>query len=295
VTAASGAADLERDVTVLVKTFERPDSLSRLLTSIRRFYPRIPVLVVDDSAEPLDPVADGVTRYLHQPHNSLGLAGGRNFGLRHVETKYVVVCDDDMVFGRKTDLRKMLRVLETTRFDIVSCRWLDHDPWRSIRLGHKRFEGAVEIVDGDLVRRLGVVREQVDGLPAFDVVANFFVARVDRLGTDPWNARLNFMEHAEFFIAMKERGLLCTSLPDVVVYHHPKFPPHYYDVRTREAPYFDLWRQERGFEHKVFVGRWFSRRDRALYYYPGLAAYLARRALQRATGRRHAVSHGGTS
>jgi glycosyltransferase involved in cell wall biosynthesis len=94
-------------VTVLIKTFERPDCLRRLVASIRRFYPRIPILVVDDSREPLDLVREGVTRYLHEPYNSL--SSGRNFGLRHVETPYVLVIDDDMVFGRKTDIGRMLR------------------------------------------------------------------------------------------------------------------------------------------------------------------------------------------
>jgi glycosyltransferase involved in cell wall biosynthesis len=277
---ANTSAELERDVTILVKAFERPESLRRLLASIRCFYPRIPVLVVDDSASPLDPIPEGVTRYFHLPYNSVGLAGGRNFGLRQVETKYVVICEDDMVLGRKTDLHKMLHVLETTRFDIVSCRMMDHDPWRSIRLGRRRYEGTVEMVDGNLVRRLGVASDRVDGLPVFDVVANFFMASVERLGDEPWDARLNFLEHNEFFIAMKERGLLCTSLPDVVVYHHPQLPSHYYDVRVNRTPYLDVWRQERGFDRKIFVGRWFSRRDRVLYYYPGLAAYAVRRALR---------------
>ena len=61
--------------------------------------------------------------------------------------------------------------------------------------------GTAEIVEGDLVRHLGVARGRVDGLPVYDVVPNFFMARVERLGPDPWNARLNFMEHVEFFLA----------------------------------------------------------------------------------------------
>ncbi len=271
-------ADLERDVTILVKAYEREDSLRRLVASIRRFYPRIPVLVVDDSASPLDPAPTGVTRYVHEPHNTLGLAGGRNFGLRLIETEYVVICDDDMVFGRKTDLRRMLDVLETTRFDIVACRWLDHDPWRDVPLGHARLEGTAEIVNGDLVRHLGVARGRVDGLPVYDVVPNFFMARVERLGSDPWNARLNFMEHVEFFLCMKERGLLCTCLADAVVEHHPRLPRHYHAVRANTRPYADLWRRERGFDQKVFVGRWFTRRDRVRLYYPGLVSYAVRNA-----------------
>ena len=50
-------AELERDITILVKTYEREDSLNRLVASIRRFYPRIPVLVVDDSAVTAGPDA----------------------------------------------------------------------------------------------------------------------------------------------------------------------------------------------------------------------------------------------
>ena len=274
---AATAAEVERKVTVLVKTFERPDSLHRLLTSIRRFYPRIPVLVVDDSASPLEVIPADV-RYFHLPYDSVGLSGGRNFGLRHVETEYVVICDDDMVFGPKTDLGRMLHVLGTTRFDLVSCRWMDHDPWRSIRQGRSRIEGTAELVDGDLVRRLGVSRERVDGLPVYDVLPNFFMASVERLGDEPWNERLKLIEHVEFFMAMRDRGLLGTRLPDVVIYHHPQLPPHYYDIRMNVKPYHDVWRQERGFERKIYVGRWYTRRDRIRYYYPSLAGYAVRNA-----------------
>ena len=127
-------------------------------------------------------------------------------------------------------------------------------------------------------RRLGVASGRIDGLPVFDVLPNFFMAAVSRLGESPWDERLNFMEHVEFFISMKERGLLGTCLRDVVVYHHPQLPPRYYDVRTRAQPYLDVWTQERGVERKVFVGRWFTRRDRVRYYYPSLAQYAVRRA-----------------
>ena len=74
--AGSPWADLEGDVTVLVKTFERPDALRRLLSSIRSFYPRLPIVVIDDSADALEPAPESITRYVHAPYNSLGAAGG---------------------------------------------------------------------------------------------------------------------------------------------------------------------------------------------------------------------------
>jgi (N-acetylneuraminyl)-galactosylglucosylceramide N-acetylgalactosaminyltransferase len=273
--------DVERDVTVVVKTFQRPLALRRLVASIRRFYPNIAVLVVDDSAEPFEPVPDGVTRYWHLPFNSLGVSAGRNFGLGQVETEHVLFCDDDMVFGRRTDLAKMLRTLLTTRFDVVSCRWMDHEPWRSIRRGYRRYEGTLEISDGVLVHRLGATRGTVDGLPVFDVVHQFFVASKEVLGREPWDARLKIGgEHDEFFLAIKERGLLCTRLHDVVVDHYPELPPAYQPFRENTSPYVQLSKEIRGFESRITVGRLFRPTDQVVYGLPSTAAVTGRRAVR---------------
>jgi GT2 family glycosyltransferase len=273
--------DVERDVTVVVKTFQRPDALRRLVASIRRFYPKIAVLVVDDSAEPFEPVPEGVTRYWHLPFDSLGVSAGRNFGLRHVETEYVLFCDDDMVFGRRTDLAKMLRTVLTTRFDVVSCMWMDHEPWRSIRRGYRRYEGTLEVADGALVHRLGATRGTVDGLPVFDIVHQFFVASTEVLGRDPYDARLKIgAEHIEFFLTIKERGLLCTRLPDVAVYHYPELPPDYQPFRANTAPSVQLLKETRGFDRHITIGRLFRPTDRVVYGLPSTAVSTGRRAVR---------------
>ena len=275
--ARASAADVQRDVTVLVKTFERPDCLTRLVASIRRFYPRILIFVVDDSREPFEPLPDGVMRYWHLPYRSLGSGPGRNFGLRHVETEYVLVCDDDMVFGRKTDLRRMLRALETTPFDIVSCMWMDHDPWKGIRKGFNRWEGTLEIVDRTLVHHFDEARDEVGGLPVFDVVHQFFMARVERLGEDPWEPAIKVRDHDECFLRLRDRGLRSTRLSDVVVYHHPELPPSYQSVRENTAESLEIWKRIRGIDRLEFRGRLFRRSDRLRYQLPSTVAYTARR------------------
>ena len=60
--------------------------------------------------------------------------------------------------------------------------WMDHEPWRSIRRGFRRYEGTLEIEGDALVHRLGATRGTVDGLPVFDIVHQFFVAAVERSG-----------------------------------------------------------------------------------------------------------------
>ena len=273
-------SDVERDVTVLVKTFERPEALRRLVDSIRRYYPRIPILVVDDSRELLDPVPEGI-RYLHEPYNSLGSGPGRNFALRHAETEYVLFSDDDMVFTGKTDLSKMLWTLETTRFDVVSCTWIDHDPSTGICLGPRRFEGTLDLVDGTLIHRFGETRGELDGLPVFDIVHQFFIARRDRLGEDPWDPRMTPLDHTECFLRLKERGLLCTRLEDVTVDHRPLRPDPYWAVRGETDEALRMWKEIRGFERREFYGSQSRPLDRIRYRWPSTAVWTARRAGRR--------------
>ena len=152
-----------------------------------------------------------------------------------------------MVFERRTDVGRMLFRLETTSFDVVSCVWLDFDPWRGICRGVRRFEGTLDIEDGVLVHRLGATRGEIDGLPVYDVVHQFFVASVERLGPAPWDADLNLSEHYELFLSLKERGLLCTRLPDVFVQHRQALPPAYQGIREDTGRYVSLWHANVGF------------------------------------------------
>jgi glycosyltransferase involved in cell wall biosynthesis len=269
----------DRELTIVVKTFQRPESLLRLVSSIRRRYPGVALHVVDDSQQPLDPVPDGITRYWHEPFNSLGVSAGRNFGLRRVETDYVLFCDDDMVFERRTDLAKMLHTVVSTPFDVVSCMWLDHEPWRSVRRGFRRYEGTLDVEGRTLVHRLGATRGTIDGLPVFDIVHQFFVASVERLGPDPWNPRMKVAgEHIDFFLGLKERGLLSTRLPDVVVHHYPQLPPEYFSFRADTAADDELLRETRGFDREVTVGRLFRPSDRLVHELPGTVAEGGKRA-----------------
>lgn len=270
-----------KNLTVVVKTFQRPDALRRLLASIRRFYPEIAVVVIDDSEQPLDPVPEGITRYRHFPFDSLGVSAGRNAGVREVETEYVLICDDDMVFGRKTGVGKMLRTVQETRFDLVSCRWMDHEPWRSIRRGYRRYEGTLDIANGMLVHRYGATRGEIDGLPVFDIVHQFFVAPAELLRANPWDERFKVAgEHVAFFLALKDAGALCTRLPDAVVYHYPALPPAYHSHRADTAQDDRLLREIRGFERKVTVGQLFRPSDKIVHELPGTVAATGKRAVR---------------
>jgi hypothetical protein len=98
------------------------------------------------------------------------------------------------------------------------------------------------------------------------------------LGPDPWDARLKVAgEHVDFFLALKERGLLCTRRADVVVYHYPELPPEYHRFRSDTAPSVLLLRETRGFDREVTVGRLFRPTDRVVHGLPSSVAETGRR------------------
>ena len=109
-------------VTALVKTFERPHILRRLVASMKRLYPALPIVVVDDSREPSS-LAEVHT--IPMPYDS-GISAGRNEGLKHVRTPYVLVLDDDFVFYRHTRLGPALDVMgRQPEIDIMGGRVID--------------------------------------------------------------------------------------------------------------------------------------------------------------------------
>jgi len=204
-----GAA-LLGNLTALVKTFERPYALKRLVASVRRFYPALAIVVVDDSREPAP--LEGV-RTVVLPYDT-GISEGRNQGLRHVETRYVLLLDDDFVFYRHTRLAPALALM-------------DENPGIDIMGG--------VVVDLPLFRKQGIPQgglfptsaapavppgSSIGGLAVCAKVPNFFIARAGRLALVPWDPRLKRMEHADFFT--RAFGVLTTAFnPALKCLHAP--------------------------------------------------------------------------
>ena len=178
------------DVTAVVKTFERPAALRRLLRSIRRLYPTLRVIVVDDSRDPAG--LDGV-EVVPLPYRS-GTSRGRNEGLRRVETRYVLLLDDDFVFYRGTRVGDALALLdEHPEIDVLGRELLKLP---LLQRQPRRLDGPLLPTEAAPVAPIG---STVGGLAVAASVPNFFVARTDRLALVPWDPELRVGEHAEFF------------------------------------------------------------------------------------------------
>ena len=185
------AAGRERTsgLTALVKTFERPYVVRRLAASVRRLYPELAIVVVDDSREP---VALSGVQTIRMDYDS-GVSAGRNEGLRHVRTKYVLVLDDDFVFYRHTRLGPALELMERNPgIDITGGTVVD------VPLMRSRHSPQGEIFPTDAVP-LVPLGSRLGGLEVVDKVPTFYVARTRRLGLVGWDPELRMVDHADFF------------------------------------------------------------------------------------------------
>jgi len=228
-------------VTAIVKTFERPASLDRLIDSIERYRPDLKVMVADDGFEPtLRKDVD----YLRLPPD-VGVSAGRNALLELVTTPYFLLLDDDVEFTADTDLEGMLAVasrpgITLAAGDLVDCRMKSkrRKRWRWSTRQKKSLFNWHGVMDrrGDeltLVPHAYHLREEDHYI--CDFVHNFFIARTEPIrAMGGWDVDLKSREHLEFFIRLKEHGYRAAYCPGSRVSHWRDRPARYSRFRRRD-------------------------------------------------------------
>ncbi|NBC86057.1 MAG: glycosyltransferase [Bacteroidetes bacterium] len=249
-------ADPLTDVSLIIKTFERPDCLERLLASIRKHdYDRCPVLVADDSRSPfrsriLDAFSDVVDEYVVLPHKS-GVSAGRNELLRRVQTDYFVIHDDDFVYGEETDIGAAHRQLIASDLDLLGGYLFEKEKEYATSFLPRRVQEAIawyentwtvsaraaKLVEADGGVAIRPLPRQGHAPYRCDFTLNFFIART-RLIRDVvggWHPDLSPTgEHWEFFYRCKKAGLNVAFSDAFGVYHLPEQSARYEDARYGE-------------------------------------------------------------
>jgi glycosyltransferase involved in cell wall biosynthesis len=251
-------AEVASRVTILIKTFQRPRTVNAAIASIRRFYPSVPIIVADDSEEPV--TIDDNTAIVHRMPFDSGTAKGRNFLLSQVRSEYFLMIDDDNLFTRETRLERMIQILRTEAFDILGC--LIYEGTLSL-YGPAKKRRAIIDFQMDLDLKDGVLRflepEKDYGRPAIrcDLVHQFFLARTETVrSSGGWDDRLKTADHTDFFLRMKNARLKVGFTPLVAARHagveaerrSPKYAPY---RRDRSPQFRRLWIETHGIEKLV--------------------------------------------
>ena len=222
-------------VTAIVKTFERPESLEILIRSIRRFCPQLRILVGDDSVCPTP--RDDVEYHRFEP--DVGASAVRNRLVEQVRTPYFLQLDDDFEFTRCTRIEKLVDAVVNHDVDLAAgevenCKrrlglFLKRKPTNFFGL----IFGLIKVHGDHLEMQRGyhATREKVR---LCDIVPQFFVARRDVvLPMGGWDADPKTEEHEEFFVRAQRHGLRISHCPEVRVLHWNARPRGYAAYRNR--------------------------------------------------------------
>jgi (N-acetylneuraminyl)-galactosylglucosylceramide N-acetylgalactosaminyltransferase len=199
------------NVTVIIKTFERPRSLNNLIVSIRKYYPAIKIIVADDSKAPK--IRDDVDYHI-LPFDS-GAGKGRNYLVDQVTTKYFVTLDDDFIFTRQTRLERFYEVLENTPVNLIGGVVLDHGEKKRVYHGSLSIEGDI------LLLKKSVAVDDLEEMPLYDIVLQFFMAETEIVQKVRWHDDMKTVEHEYFFLRGKKR-LVISHREDVAIEHYPE-------------------------------------------------------------------------
>lgn len=214
-------ADLAK-LTAVVRNFERPKALRRLVRSVRRCYPQLRLLVADDSSEPRSLKGPD---WLQLPSDS-GRAACQNALLARVRTPYFLLLDNSAELHRGTRVEQLLQLLVDDKLDvaageIVACRrrllWLTR---RRLQSEH----GLCELARDQLTLTRGV-RSRGEGFSWCDLVGNFYVARTGKVRSlGGWDPELRDDEREEFFVRAQRHGLRVGLAPEATIWHWHEVP-----------------------------------------------------------------------
>lgn len=253
-------------ISVLVKTFDRPHCLARLLKSIRVTYPQLQVHVVDDGALSAEEVCmrDPYVTYERLSFD-VGVGVSRNQALMQIQTPYVLKVDDDFVFSRSTDLIGAYERLRWHEFDLLAGATL----WEQAGHGQtarrpdglllRRYYGLMQLEGRNVVLRPGLCGVRGDCLQV-DMAPDFFLAPTDVLLRHKWDPDIKICgAHMDFFWRAKQAGLCIGYWEGLKVLHLSHRTPDYNKFRKRLS-FLALAAQKNGLD--AFVdpgfGSWYS-------------------------------------
>ena len=123
-----------RDVTIITVHYNTPVLLASLLASVRRWYPDVPITVIDGSDQaPYRWAAIVLGRRYGASVDTIGSnihhGPGLDRGIRAAKTPLVLVMDSDVRFTRAGVIERAVEALRPDDFGVGGIQWVDDTGW----------------------------------------------------------------------------------------------------------------------------------------------------------------------
>lgn len=194
------------DTTIIIKSHERPACLHDLITSIHKYYPEAKILVGDDSK---DLIKREDVKVFHLPYD-VGLSAGRNYLVNKVQTKYLLLLDDDALLFEQSNIQALYERIKEVDFDAVSGKCIS-------RKMKSPFNCYLALENEDLILKLGPY--QGHGKWAkYHMIENCLIAKTESFRKLKWDNRLKVGEHLDWALRACKLNMKFGHLPSVIIF-----------------------------------------------------------------------------
>jgi GT2 family glycosyltransferase len=250
-------------------TINRPRVAQRLIRSVRRFFPDLPIYVADQSLdrEPMQAFYDAYDVHLIQMPFDIGVTASRNALVEAMTEDYFVLCDDDFLMGPATSFADAIRILEADpAVGVVGGRLFDFDGstehLRNWEI-YLQYDPDQRILFSIPIYHLSPRRHDLGSISYFscDAVLNFAVFRRSIFSeVVRWDERFKSNgEHEDFYLNLKQQASIgVVHLPTMLAYHHHPEDHRVYISRLRDRKegwraFFEKWGLEQHIEYGLGV------------------------------------------
>ena len=208
-------------LTAIISTANQPQSVNRLVRSLRRSYPEIHIMVADASGQSAKAQRDVDSIRLSV---GAGRSAGYNALLARVRTPYFLLINDCCELANDSSVVDLLSLVSSDKLDIaagdlIACQ---RRLWFFVSRRPAPGHGLMEIAGDQLTLPHGS-RGPGEGFHWCDFVAPFFVARTSKVrALGGWDQQLEQDEQEEFFVRAHRQGIRVGLVPEVTVWQWPE-------------------------------------------------------------------------
>lgn len=236
-------------VGLVFATISRPHVAQRLISSVRKYFPDIPIYVSDQSN--FNVSQDSFYRQnncqvVWMEHDA-GVSASRNAAVALVKEEFFVLCDDDFIITAETNFKPALKILSLEPdIGVVGGRLIDiyinqnGKEYRDQRFWEMMFffdpqKGKLTTIPAHY---FAPDPKKIDGERYFecDSVMNFAVLRTEMIDdVIRWDPQFKSNgEHEDFYLNLKVNGnYRVVYSPSVVAHHHHPSLQSYSRLRNR--------------------------------------------------------------
>lgn len=246
-------ANLHKYVTAVYSSHNRFSKVRDTIASVRKFYPEMPILILDDGRYEIC-YCDANVYYLKIPTNA-GVSRSRNLAISMIKTPYVFLTDEDIQFTDSTNLTEMLRLLVSNDHLMMVAGAVDNRNTYAATITHIPKTPDYEVCQYDDAKH----KRPYEGCHISHRGLMSYVGKMSMLKDYKWNATKVMGEHTQYFREIQQNATqyhytrYIAICPHFMFHHHSgrnsmrynklrlqRANSHYFDV-IHKCDYLNPW------------------------------------------------------